>query len=282
MSLQDLRTCPAFVINLDRRADRYSNFSAQPALSQFKQLERFSAVDGSKLDVANDTRISLHTRQNIHRKYRRSHYEICTPGAIGASFSHLTIWKQFLESDAQYVVVFEDDTIVDDTALAYIDILIQKLPPAWDMWLLGHHRWSFKGEPLDKENPKGWWSVSDFTGAHGYVLSRRGAELLLQEPYPIETHIEYYICACSEMRGLRIIKHWALRMGYFQELTLEDDSDTFDSRKSCPVCYIPDDFPSVGFYMSYNQLARMMVGLGALSFVGYGAYVGYKKGAGTN
>jgi hypothetical protein len=48
------------------------------------------------------------------------------------------------------------------------------------------------------------------------------------------------------------------------------------------VCYIPDDFPSVGFYMSYNQLARMLVGVGALSFVGVGAYLGYKKGVGKD
>jgi hypothetical protein len=277
MALTDIRSCPTFVINLDRRPDRWETFSQQPTLKQFKQLERFSAVDGSKIDVVNDERISLHTRQNIHRKYRRSHYEICTPGAIGASLSHLSIWKQLLESDAKYVVVFEDDTMVTEQSLEYIDALTQKLPAEWDMWLLGHHRWAFKGTPLDAGNPKGWWSVSDFTGAHGYVLSRRGAEILLAEPYPIETHIEYYICACSEMRGLRIIKHWALRIGYFQELTLEDDSDTFDSRKSCPVCYIPDDYPDVGFYMSYERLTRMFVGATALAVVGYGAYLGMKK-----
>ena len=162
MSLQDLRTCPAFVINLDRRADRYTKFSSQPALSQFQQLQRFSAVDGSKLDVANDTRISLHTRQNIHRKYRRSHYEICTPGAIGASFSHLTIWKQFLKSDAQYVVVFEDDTLVRESDLFLIDTLIPQLPKEWDMWLLGTHTWNCSSLPLTSKW-ESWHKVKQFT-----------------------------------------------------------------------------------------------------------------------
>jgi glycosyl transferase family 25 len=278
MVLKDIRTCPTFVINLDRRTDRWDNFSKQSTLSEFKQLERFSAVDGSKINVLQDERVSLHTRQNILKKYRRSHYEICTPGAIGASLSHITIWKNFLQSDAEYVVVFEDDTIIDQKSLEYIDTLIPKLPESgWDMWLLGMHRWSFNGTPLVKNNKKGWWSVSDFTGAHAYVLSRKGAEILLDNPFPIETHIEYYITGCSQLKGLRIIRHWALRMTYFAEQTEENDSDTFDSKKSCPVCYIPDNFPEVGFYMPYWRLSRMIVGATALGFVGYGAYLGMKK-----
>lgn len=276
--MQDIRTYPTRVINLDRRPDRWADFSKQPALKEFKKLERFSAVDGSKLDVFGDERISLHTRQNIAKKFRRSHYEICTPGAIGASLSHISIWKQFLESENEYVVVFEDDTIVDEKALEYIDKLSRNLPKeGWDMWLLGTHRWAFKGTPLNPANPKSWWKVSDFTGAHAYILSRNGAKILLENPFPIETHIEYYITACSALKGLRIVRHWALRMGYHQELTLEEDSDTFDSRKSCPVCYIPDNYPEVGFYMSYGRFVRMIVGATALGFVGYGAYLGMKR-----
>jgi hypothetical protein len=277
MALKDIRSCPTYVINLDRRPDRWTTFSAQPVLQEFKKLQRFSAVDGSKLNVLGDDRISLHTRLNISKKYRRSHYEICTAGAIGASLSHITIWQEFLASDAQYVVVFEDDTIVDQKALTYIDTLIPKLPSSWDMWCLGTHRWSFRGAPLVQGMSKGWWKVEEFTGAHAYVLSRRGAEILLQEPFPIETHIEYYIAGCARLKGLRIIKHWALRMGYFAELTEEADSDTFDSKKSCPVCYIPDDLGDDGFYMTYDSMARMTAGLVALGFVGLGAYMGMRR-----
>jgi hypothetical protein len=275
MAVFDIRNSPTFVINLDRRPDRWSEFQKQPLVKEFKRLERFSAVDGSKLDVANDERISLHTRVNIAKKYRRSDYEINTAGAIGASLSHLTIWKQFLASDAAYCVVFEDDTLIRQEDLDKIDRLIPKLPAGgWDMWLLGTHRWAFSGKPLVPDNRKGWWTVESFTGAHAYVLSRRGAEILLEEPFPIETHIEYYITGCARLKGLRLIKSWALRMTYSAEETEEIDSDTFDSRKSCPVCYVPDNFPEVGFYMPYNRLYRMAVGLTAVGFVGYGWWLG--------
>jgi putative chitinase len=56
----------------------------QPTLKEFTNLKRFSAVDGSKIDVRNDTRISPHTRFNISKKYRRSDYEINTPQRIAA------------------------------------------------------------------------------------------------------------------------------------------------------------------------------------------------------
>lgn len=273
MVLKDIRDYPTYVINLDRRPDRWQTFlQQQPALNEFKQLERFSAVDGSKLNILQDDRVSLHTKHNIAKKFRRSHYEICTSGAIGASLSHISIWKKFLESDSEYIIVFEDDTLVTQEYLKTIDTLVTRLPEDWDMWLLGTHRWSFKGKPLDSGNRKSWWSVKDFTGAHAYVLSRKGAQILLEDPFPIETHIEYYICGCSEFKGLKIIKHWALRMRYAAELTQEDDSDTFDTMKSCPLCYLPDNYPDHGFYISYDKLTRILIGVTALGFVGYGYY----------
>lgn len=277
MALTNIRNCPVYVINLDRRPDRWETFSKQPALNQFKKVQRFSAVDGKTLNVLDDTRISQHTRQNIARTFRRSHYEICTPGAIGASFSHIAIWKKLAESNDDYCVVFEDDTIVDQKALNYIDALIEQLPPKWDMWLLGCHRWAFKGLPANLKETKGWWNVQEFTGAHAYVISKHGAKMLLQECFPIETHIEYYISGCSALKGLRIVKHWSLRMGYEAERTEELDSDTFDSRKSCPTCYVPDNMDDVGFYMTYYKLNRMAVGLAALAVVGLGGWLAAKR-----
>lgn len=251
--MDDIRTYPAYVINLDRRPDRWRDFRAQPTFSQFKELQRFSAVDGSKLNPHTDSRISLHTRLNILRNYRRSHFEINTLGAIGASLSHIGIWKAFLQTSAPYCVVFEDDTLIRDEDLALIDRLSHSLPAEWDMWLLGTHKWMFEGVPLSSEK-KGWQKVRQFTGAHAYVLSRRGAEILLQEPFPIETHIEFYITACALVKDLKIVRHPSLRMTYSLEATksTENDSDTFDDQLSCPVCYMPDDWMHSVFAIRKN------------------------------
>lgn len=273
MEPHEFRQSPVFVINLDRRTDRWSQFQKQPTLDEFASVKRFSAVDGSKLDMARDERISLLTRQRIARHYRRSHYEINTLGAIGASLSHIGVWKRFLESSAQYCIVFEDDTVVSKKDLAKIDKLLVTLPPDWDMWLLGTHAWMFEGVPLTA-SPKGWWKVRQFTGAHAYILSRRGAELLLQEPFPIECHIEFYICAVAQLKGLRIIRHPTLRMTYFAEaLELkEGDSDTFEDRLSCPACAIPDDYYNRYYAWEKNGKVALVVKAVTLGIVGYGLW----------
>jgi hypothetical protein len=274
MVLQNIRNHPTYVINLDRRPDRWTEFSKQTTLSQFKDLTRFSAVDGKTIDVFNDPRISIHTRTNIKDNYRRSNYEINTVGAIGASFSHISIWKEFLHGSSEYLVVFEDDTIVDETSLTYIDKLTKVLPTSgWDMWLLGTHRWGLDGRPVEKGNTKGWWYVSAFTGAHAYVLSRKGAEILLEEPFPIETHIEYYISGCARFKKLRVIKHWALRMTYSAEETEIQDSDTFLNRKTCTLCVIPDSYLSYGIYLTYDQIAILL----ALGITTMGLWTALKK-----
>jgi hypothetical protein len=264
------------VINLDRRKDRWDTFFAQPTVKEFSNIQRFSAVDGSKIDVKNDKRIGIQTRVNIFRKYRRSDYEINTAGAIGASLSHFTLWENFLKSDAQHLVVFEDDTIVDEPTMAKIDKLIPTLPNEWDMWLLGTHNWEFHGTPLDGDK-NGWWKVRNFTGAHAYVLTRNGAKILMDERFPIQTHVEYYITACAELKGLRIIRHASLRQSYFAELGKTEDSDTFDSRDSCPVCIVPDNFMYTGYYLSPVQAHRASVALLAIGIIGYGIYRGWKK-----
>ena len=258
MPLTDIRTYPTFVVNLDRRPDRWKNFSAQPTVVEFPQLKRFSAVDGSKLDVLNDKRISPFTRQNIMRKYRRSDYEINTPGAIGATLSHSTIWREFLKGSAEYVVVFEDDTMIRPKDLVLIQKLIPTLPSNWDMWLLGTHTWNCVSLPLTSDWDS-WHKVKQFTGAHAYILNRRGAELLLEEIFPIDTHIEYYISSMANLKGLKLIKHPSLCMTYFSAIDEEVDSDTFDSFMSCPVCMIPDTFMNTGLYIPGDVLTRGLI-----------------------
>jgi glycine/D-amino acid oxidase-like deaminating enzyme len=168
--------------------------------------------------------------------------------------------------------------MITEENLQTIHALIPKLPENdWDLWLLGTHRGGVKAKPLDPLNKKSWWKVTDFTGAHAYILTRKGAQILLEQCFPIETHIEYYITACSRLKNLKIIKHWALRMRYFQELNEIEDSDTFDGKKSCPVCFIPDNYPQVGFYMPYWKLIEILIGMSALGVVGFGAYLGMKK-----
>ena len=77
----------AFLINLDRRPDRWDEFTEKSSALEIP-IERFSAVDGQDLAKS----------------------ELRSPTSIAACWmSHQEVAKKFLESDAEYCLVLEDD-----------------------------------------------------------------------------------------------------------------------------------------------------------------------------
>ncbi len=143
----DFENMPVYVINLDRRTDRWNLFSSQPHLRTMKGLERFSAFDGRQIDVPNETKISVHTRENIQKNFRRSHYEINTVGACGASFSHIGCWEKFLQTDEPYCMILEDDATVFPADFAKAKVYAKRVPTNFGIWILGYHTGSLEAKP---------------------------------------------------------------------------------------------------------------------------------------
>ena len=83
----DITNIPVYVINMDERRDRWKRFMSQEAVRIFKNIKRVPAMNGKKLDFRKERRISMATKLRIYRNYRRSHYEIATLGAVGATLS---------------------------------------------------------------------------------------------------------------------------------------------------------------------------------------------------
>jgi GR25 family glycosyltransferase involved in LPS biosynthesis len=269
-NLIDFKTMPIYVINLDRRRDRWDAFLKQPYLQHFSGLERYSAFDGKNIDVDTETRISIKTRENIRKNFRRSHYEINTVGACGASFSHIGCWKKFLKTDAPYCMILEDDCAVNAFDFERIINLYSKIIPSdFDIWLLGHHRISTESKSYMKNSP--WMIVERFTGAHCYILSRNAAEELLKECYPIENHIEFYICNASYIYELNIYRHRELRVPQMVEFTGFNDSDTV-SIATCPLCRLPDNPIDSHVILPASGLVQAIIGISALAVVSLGYF----------
>jgi GR25 family glycosyltransferase involved in LPS biosynthesis len=123
----DISTIPIFCINMDKRKDRWEWFSSQPGFKHLPTLQRFSAVDGKSLDLLHDPRISMRTKNNVSKDFRRSHDEIDSAGAIGASLSHSTIWTTFLQEypDKPYCLILEDDS---NLPANIVDLVKEKFP----------------------------------------------------------------------------------------------------------------------------------------------------------
>jgi len=234
-------TMPTYVINMKERNDRWSRFISQPVTATMK-MKRFRAVNGKKLNYKKDRRISMHTKLNILQNYRRAHYEIATLGAIGASLSHIGIWKRFVASGAPYCLVFEDDAIITESQMDEINRISTDLPSDWGMWILGRYKPNTIYEPLDI---KPWNRIYKYTAAHAYILKRATALTLLEEPLPIETHIEYYITGCSIIKEFKIVEHPDIFIEFFRAKSgpRTSDSNTSQHKKNgCPSCDAPEDY----------------------------------------
>jgi glycosyl transferase family 25 len=233
--MKDLTDVNIYYINLDKRSDRRLQFESQPALSAMPPVQRIVAVHGLSLDTRYDKRIGVHTRVQVITEHRRSHYEIHSRGALGASFSHLKVWQTFLDSDAKYALILEDDVDLPPTFAMMVRDSAKNLPSEWGIWTLGW--WGKSRNPkLTKDIPKSTFkNVIHFVGAHCYIITRKAAEILVKESLPIETHIEHFMSNIAFLHKFSIVRDPMLHLT--QSPTISD----IRKPKGCSTCNINRD-----------------------------------------
>jgi len=114
------------------------------------------------------------------------------------------------------------------------------------MWILGCYPKTLVIEHLKSEKP--WNKVHSFTAAHSYLLTREAAKKLLEEPYPVETHIEYYITTVATLKGFQILQHPDIIVDFYRTYIgpRTNDSNTSQHKKmGCPTCDTPDDYSQI-------------------------------------
>jgi GR25 family glycosyltransferase involved in LPS biosynthesis len=169
----------AFVINLDRREDRYNTFlSACPI-----PTTRVSAVDGASLE---DGR-GLHT------------------GELGCTLSHSKVWKRVVDEGLSHAIVFEDDAMFDSTFENCVEETLRHLPDDFHMcYLGGRFEKGFRCDPTLFEKTSDCLFKYDWTvewnrsmhdrTTHAYIVSRAGARMLLHAlPYIHEFAVDDWI-----------------------------------------------------------------------------------------
>ena len=229
----DITKIPIYCINLDKRPERYRSFARQEGV-QSLQIRRFSAVDGSKLSI-NTPDISNQTKYNILHKTRRAHSQIDTLGAIGCSLSHYSIWKEFLRSDHPYCFVLEDDALVP-VGLADKIKLATMAGHDFDVWALSYKLYNKTLNDVDGK--VGWKSPVYFWGTSAYIISRKGAAELIDQFFPIECHLDNYMCLKNSFGKLRLHVNDHVRM-----YTLPYGTDI--QLNTCNLCNFPDKIDGI-------------------------------------
>lgn len=167
-----------FVVNLDRRPDRWEKFSKQEE-PKFLRYSRFSAVDGTKLKKT----------AQLQQIFDNNDYNM-RKGMVGCAMSHVQLYIQLLKDDGAdvYCILEDDIDFVPDfeDKLSFCAHELNKTE--WDLFYLGHHLWK---RFIDNEvySKTLWPKIEQFDrseslrrsvgGTVGYMINKKGAENLL-------------------------------------------------------------------------------------------------------
>ncbi len=113
---------PSYLINLDRRPDRLSYCKSKLTFN----FERFSAIDGSKLN----------NYSNFDDLYNVIEGQHIIPGEIGVKLSHYSLWNNIKEP----TLILEDDIMVNNTTYDEIKKVFSELvdiQEPWDILFVG-------------------------------------------------------------------------------------------------------------------------------------------------
>ena len=66
-------------------------------------------------------------------------------------------------------------------------------------------------------------------------------------------------------------------MTYSMETSATNDSDTFESQRSCPVCYIPDNYNNVLYIFRKNGYTVRAIQLATVLGLGYWGWRTWKN-----
>lgn len=174
----------AIYINLESSQERKDFMESQLSNLQIPFL-RFLAVNGKKLPK-NISQINPEDFSKCHGREVR-------PGEIGCYLSHIGALNKFLESDAKFALILEDDALISEEANNLISKVIDEYQDGdWDFLKLQSRR-KTKNIKIRKIDNKYSFAIcfTRSTGATAYIVNRFGAKQMVDKLLPIETPYDH-------------------------------------------------------------------------------------------
>lgn len=193
-----MHSLPIVYINLAKDTEREQRMRTQMAQMQLPAT-RLAAV------WWNDLSPEIQARHHNGDLTEKQYFKPMGNGEKGCYCSHLTAWRQLLESDAPAMVVFEDDVRLLPALPQALDAVAALPPATWDLVKLYGRaqekvatRRSLAGGLLELITYR---RVPSF--AAGYVISRAGAQKMLDTRVPFGRPVDVDMRFWFE-NGLRV------------------------------------------------------------------------------
>lgn len=177
------------VINCDEHENRIAQFREKAANAGLPHVARVKCTDGKKLTNRNLCGM-------ISDGLLNSNADL-VPTEVAISLSHVKCWMQLLKSDAEHMVVFEDDCKVYKDFMKKFDA-VMNAGLFFDVMWLYNGNWgmtkhahtkvaSVEKVSIYREN------VAYVASASCYVLTRKWAQCLVDKVFPIKYPIDVFM-----------------------------------------------------------------------------------------
>jgi len=190
---------PIFLINLDSDINRLKFMTHQfEYLNLTENVERVQAIDMRNISESNiiqNPQISWFTKFTIQKKHRCDHKQIDSTGAIGSTLSHYKVWKKIIDENIEMAIVMEDDMRLMMDFPIIIENEIQKYKNNFDMINLGFHKNMYS----EIKNSR------FFFNAGCYIITRKGCQILCQNVFPIEVHVDAFFFLMNHFSLFKMI-----------------------------------------------------------------------------
>ena len=134
--MEDLFKAPAFIINLDRKTERYESALEHIKAAGYRDIRRFSAIDGSDPEAIAAAWRELGYATTPEYDAADPEFEKY-PGRIGVYLSQNLIWKKMVDEKIPIATIFEDDVVFHDDWKILAPVYYDRTPADAEVIMMG-------------------------------------------------------------------------------------------------------------------------------------------------
>lgn len=163
----DVLEAPSFIINLDRRPERWSQSFNEVQKAGFKNIQRWHAVDYKNKSQC-DEAYTLLGHPPKHPSFNNDFQDY--PGTWGVFLSQTTLWKKIVDEHIPYACIFEDDVLFHSQWEKLAPVYFENTTHEYDILFMGS-QFEFRSEYHIDKGP--------VFCLHAYMVTCEGAKQLL-------------------------------------------------------------------------------------------------------
>jgi len=241
----EILNAPAFVIHMDipESKNRRAFFTDNMTKAGFTDIRIVDGVDVRKDDSLLNAKQEFGVT-NIHPNYSR--------GQLGATFSHMKAWKTFLDSGLPIATIWEDDVFFHPHFETLFQQFYKQTPKDYDLIFMGNQ----SNPQANKQMNQDVNSLPCFCN-HSYVITRKGAEILLTLIQLTTKFKSLYTMDCMIIDYMKCMTKWEF-LPFFKWYCWNGrrypckESENSLSVRNDGLVFQSDVFPSIANFQKIN------------------------------